>query len=289
MFNYQMLYIEGYVVHVDMVSQHEVVFKLTQDTIDALVEYHKDIYSIDVKANTWSWPEKDSQLKKLQEEFIQAVNRYVFRTGVRALEGLEDEGSGELLDGRSDEVKQGILGLFQPLLPPPPRIVDVVRPPTILPSTTSAAGYWHHPASMAVVSAPIMAPLQNLSAPPFRVLPSTPSPTISACTEPGSSQQYWPGTTATANNNNIDPVLQLPSPAPSYSQPVSGYVACSTDGDYLSPVTSIASLASTMGDAVSSLPLPSMLSQAGCGPTAAHGGFAWSFDSFSAPVYAYAV
>jgi hypothetical protein len=279
MFNYQLLHIEAYIVHVDMVSQHEVVFKLTKDTIEALVEYHKDIYSVDVSANTWTWPEKEGQLKKLQEEFVQAVNRYVFRTGVRALEGMEEEGAGELLDGRSDDVKHGIMGLFQPLLPPPPRIVDVVRPAPILPSTTTA-GYWHHPGAVS------MAPISSLSAPvePWRVLPSTPSPTISACTEP--PQSYWP----TATTASIDPVLQLPSPAPSYSQPVSYVTAC-TEADYYSPPLSTASLATSMA---SSLPLPSMLAQAnvGCGSTAAQGGFggfAWSFDTFSAPVYASAV
>jgi hypothetical protein len=293
MFNYQMLHVEGYVVHVDMVSQHEVVFKLTPETIDALVEYHKDIYSVDVKANTWSWPEKESQLKKLQDEFVQAVNRYVFRTGVRALEGLEEEGAGELLDGRSDDVKYGIMGLFQPLLPPPPRIVDVVRPAPILPSTTTA-GYWH-PQVSHMVSGSIMAPVSGLSAPvePWRVLPSTPSPTISACTEP--PHTYWPTNSSTATA--IDPSLQLPSPAPSYSQPVSSYsqqnayVTCS-EADYLSPPMSNASIATSMGGAVSSLPLPSMLAQSnvGCGTSAGgYNGFAWSFEQYATPIYASAV
>src|ERR1700759_4695451 len=69
LFNYQLIHIEAYVVHVDMVSQNEVAFKLNQETIEALIEYHKDIYSVDVSANTWSWAEKEVQLKKLQEEF----------------------------------------------------------------------------------------------------------------------------------------------------------------------------------------------------------------------------
>ena len=38
LFNYQVLHIEAYIVHVDMVSQHEVAFKLTQDSIDSLIE-----------------------------------------------------------------------------------------------------------------------------------------------------------------------------------------------------------------------------------------------------------
>lgn len=89
LFNYQLIHVEAYVVHVDMVSQHEVAFKLTPETIEALVDYHRDIYCIDVAANSPSWPEKDGQVKKMQAEFVQAANRFVFRTSVRALEGLE--------------------------------------------------------------------------------------------------------------------------------------------------------------------------------------------------------
>jgi hypothetical protein len=119
LFNYQLIHIEAYVVHVDMVSQHEVAFKLTPETIEALIEYHKDIYSVDVSASTWEWAEKEQQLKKLQDRFVQAVNCYVFRTGVKALEVLEEDGAGELLEGRGEDVKSAIMGLFLPLLPPP--------------------------------------------------------------------------------------------------------------------------------------------------------------------------
>ncbi|MBE7179752.1 MAG: hypothetical protein INR71_00840, partial [Terriglobus roseus] len=171
LFNYQLLHIEAYVVHVDMVSQHEVAFKLTPETIDALIEYHKDIYSVDVSASTWPWAEKEVQLKKLQEEFVQSVNRYVFRTSVRALEGLEEDGAGELLDGRGEDVKSAIMGLFHPLLPPPPRIVDVVRPAALLPSSHQETGMWH----------PIVAPPHPQPVESWKVLPSTPSPTLASC------------------------------------------------------------------------------------------------------------
>jgi hypothetical protein len=243
------------------VSQHEVAFKLTTETIDALVEYHKEIYSVDVSANTWSWAEKEVQLKKLQEEFVQAINRFVFRTGVRALEGLEEDGAGELLDGRSDDVKNAIRDLFQPLLPPPPRIVDVVRPAPLLPSSTNAGNWW----STASLAPPVTAPVDS-----WRVLPSTPSPTIVPCTEP--QQTFWTSMSMDA---------QLPSPAPSFSQPY-----C-TSGPYLSPPPSTASVSAS----VSPLPFPSSLAQQ-CGSSAAtggFGGFAWSFNEFAPPLYASAV
>lgn len=230
MFNYQLLHVEAYVVHVDMVSQHEVVFKLTKETIEALTEYHKEIYSVDVSASTYAWPEKESQLKKLQEDFVQAVNRFVFRTGVRALEGLEEDGAGELLEGRSEDVKVAIQGLFQPLLPPPPKIVDVMRPAPILPSSTNAAYLWQSTASLAP---PIPAPVDS-----WRVLPSTPSPTIAACTME-QQPSYWP-------TANVSMDVQLPSPAPSFSQPF-----CSSES-YISPTLTSTSIATSMA----SLPLP---------------------------------
>lgn len=265
MFNYQLLHVEAYVVHVDMVSQHEVVYKLTTETIDALVEYHKDIYSVDVAASTYAWPEKETQLKKLQDNFLQAVNKFVFRTGIRALEGLEEEGAGELLDGRSEDVKTAIQGLFQPLLPPPPKIVDVMRPAPILPSSTNAAYMWQTTASLAP---PIPAVVDS-----WRVLPSTPSPTIAACTM-DQQQSYWP-----TANCSMD--IQLPSPAPSFSQPF-----CSSES-YISPTLTSTSIATSMASVP--LPLPSMLSQH-CGSSSGqgYGNFAWSFHD-PTPVYAYAV
>lgn len=253
LFNYQLIHIEAYVVHVDMVSQHEVAFKLTPETIEALIEYHKDIYSVDVSATTWEWAEKDQQLKKLQDEFVQAVNRYVFRTGVRALEGLEEEGAGELLEGRGEDVKSAIMGLFLPLLPPPPRIVDVVRPAPLLPSSPAVSNWWqpgHHiPQSHA-------APVDS-----WRVVPSTPSPTITTCSE--TQPSFW----STLDN------IQLPSPTPSLSQPLY------TTSQYYSPPQATAP--------IPALPLPSVLAQQ-CGSSALNGGMGSGFgwDTGFQPQYA---
>lgn len=254
MFNYQLIHIEAYVVHVDMVSQHEVAFKLTPETIEALIEYHKDIYSVDVSASTWNWAEKEVQLKKLQEEFVQAVNRYVFRTGVRALEGLEEDGAGELLEGRGEDVKNAIMGLFLPLLPPPPRIVDVVRPAPLLPSSPGGVNWWQ-PTQQ--VPPPHPAPVEA-----WRVVPSTPSPTIATCGE--TQTTFW-------TNMGLNDI-QLPSPTPSFSQPFN------TTNQYYSPPQAPAP--------IPALPLPSVLAQQ-CGSSAVStgfGGFGWGNEF--APQYA---
>jgi len=244
LFNYQLIHIEAYIVHVDMVLRNEVAYKLTPDSIESLIEYHKDIHCVDISASTYNWSEKELQVKKLHEEFIQAINKFVFSTHVSALEGLEEDGAGELLCGKSEEVKNNVMGLFLPLLPPPPRIVDVVRPPTLLPSSPAGANWW----SQSTLTAPTPAPVDS-----WRVIPSSPSSTSSV-----DSHSLW----ASMGLNEI----QLPSPTPSYSQPYS------TAGFYYSspPVSA----------PITSLPLPSMLAQQSfaqqpCGISVGFGGFGW--------------
>jgi len=257
-FNHQLLHIEAYVVHVDMVSQHEVAFKLTADTIESLVEYHKDIYSVDASASTWSWPEKDAQVKKMQDEFVQAANRFVFRTGARALEGLEEDGAGELLDGRSEDVKNAVLNMFLPLLPPPPRIVDVVHPARILPNL-SAPGHWW------ATSPQQAAPAHPQHVDSWRMLPSTPSPTATTCSD---NQTFWQDMQYGA--------AQLPSPTPSFSQPTAFTTAPS---HYYSSPQCIAPLPA--------MEMPHHMSHH-CGYDMVMGGyndFGWSQSSF-APQYA---
>jgi hypothetical protein len=268
MFNYQLLHVEAYVVHVDMVSQHEVAFKLTTDSIDELVKYHKEIYSVDVSASTWSWAEKEVQLKKLHEEFVQAINKFVFRAPVRALEGLEEDGAGELLEGRSEDVKNSITQLFLPLLPPPPRIVDVVRPQPLLPSSNGPAAQWW-PQTHA------LPPQQPQPVESWKVLSSTPSPTVTSCSD---GQQYWP-------TMGMQEVQQLPSPTPSFSQPY-----CSNGDYYTPPPQSTASpeLIPYTTASLASLPLPStLMSSQHCGFGAGDfGNQPWSYNSFATPQYA---
>jgi hypothetical protein len=254
--NYQLVPIEAYVVHVDMVSQHEVAFKLTPETIELLIEYHKAIYCVDVAASTYAWPEKDSQIKTMQEEFVQAVNRFVFRTSARALEGLEEDGAGELLDGRSVDAKTAIMNLFLPLLPPPPRIVDVIHPGPLLSSNMYPPGTWWQPTQQLPL---LPAPVDS-----WRILPSTPSPTSTPCSE-SQPTNFW-------TNMGLDAV-QLPSPTPSLSQP-----AFSSSGQYYSPPQAVS--------AIPTIPFPSALP---CGTSmTGHGGldgFGWNCNTF-APQYA---
>ncbi|KAH8692835.1 hypothetical protein BGW36DRAFT_301917 [Talaromyces proteolyticus] len=255
LFNYQMIHIEAYVVHVDMVSQNEVAFKLTPETIESLVDFHKDIFSVDTAAATWDWADKDTQLKKLQEEFVQSANKFIYRTNVQALEGLEEDGAGELLSGRSDDAKASILGLFVPLLPPPPRVVDIVRPAPLLPSSTLAEEWWTSPVQQHQVM-PVEA---------WKVVPSSPSP-VSTCDTTPNMWTSMPMQEA-----------QLPSPAPSFSMP---YTTAPFD------TTQFYSTPNTMAAALASLPLPSMLVQP-CSTAASMAGFGFNdrYQDFAAMSY----
>lgn len=267
LFNYQLTHIEAYVVLVDMVSQNEVAFKLTQDTIDALVEHHKDVFSSDTTAAcSWSWPDKDTQLKKLQDEFVQAANKFVYRTGALCLEGLEEDGAGELLCGRSEDVRSQINALFVPLLPPPPKPVEIVRPTPILPSSAGIETWWpsQHIAAMTPVSVDA-----------WRIVPSSPSP-VSSC---DSHRAVWTGVGMPHNHN-------IPSPTPSFSQPFSS--ATYSDSTYYtaSPSWSSSSWsvpAVTTAPSISPLPLPSMLASQHCGSTV-NQGFNWDkYAEYSVP------
>ncbi|KAJ6033827.1 uncharacterized protein N7446_007881 [Penicillium canescens] len=135
-----MIHIEAYVVHVDMVSRSEVAFKLTEGTINDLKRFYEEFQSVDAATYRWNWPEKQAQLDKLHKDFVEAVNKFVYRTHVKALEGLEEDGSGELLCGCSEDVKAAIFKLFVPLMPPP-RVVHFLRPVVPFLSGTKPAAH----------------------------------------------------------------------------------------------------------------------------------------------------
>ncbi|KJZ78993.1 hypothetical protein HIM_01766 [Hirsutella minnesotensis 3608] len=238
LFSYQLIHVEAYIVHVDMVLRHEVAFKLTTDTIDALVAYHKDIHCVDAKANTYDWAEKEQHCSKLHDDFVQAVNKYVFRTHVSALEGLEEEGAGELLAGKSEEVKTGLLNLMKPLLPPPPRVIDVVRQPPLLPSCASSA-MWSQPSLLPAVEA-------------WRILPSSPS-VDSTSAESINTPPLWTGMDMSDT--------QSPSPITAFAQPYTSAPFFFSAAPVSAPIPA--------------LPLPSMLAPSQCGISANMGGFGW--------------
>ncbi|KAJ5774377.1 hypothetical protein N7457_009273 [Penicillium paradoxum] len=230
--NHQMIHIEAYVVHVDMVSRNEVAFKLTPETIESLVDFHKDVYSVDAAANTYNWSGKHAELKKLQEEFVQAANKFVYRTSAQALEGLEEDGAGELLSGRSEEAKAAIAKLFVPLTAPPPPVMDIMRPVRLLPSSTGSDTWWQ-------TQVPQPAPLE-----PWKVLSPSPNPATTGDSNPN----LWASLSFSE--------AQLASPTPSYSQPFtpSPFQTYDCMPTTCTPTTCMP----TTSAPISAIPLPSM-------------------------------
>lgn len=220
---------------------------------------------MDTASQTWSFPDKEAQLKKLQDEFVQAANKFVYRTNALALEGLEEDGAGELLCGRSDEVRNQISGLFIPLLPPPPKpVVEIIRPTPILPSSTGIDTWW--PSQHVSAVQPVQ-PVQAMDA--WRIVPSSPSP-VSSC---DGSQGYYTGVGMPVMNN-------IPSPTPSYDEsPYSSNAFTSAAFYESSPAWSTPTPVTTMS--MSSLPLPSMLASQHCGSSM---NFGWDrYQEYSAP------
>lgn len=266
-----MVAIEAYIVHVDMVSQNEVAFKLTPETIETLVEFHKEVHSKDTSAGTWHWSEKEVQLKKLQEDFVQAANKYVYRTSAMALEGLEEDGAGELLCGRAEEVKTAIMGLFLPLLPPPPRPVDVVRPTPVLPSSTGAEHWWQ----------PTLPSSSYSSAP--ETFTYAPSNTVYTSADSGSSM--WTSLDAGLDTGiehmdaSIDASFFLEDPG--MNSPSSSYSDPNTSGSPSPPqYYSLPATTAPMSQSISNLPLPSTLMHQQCGTDTGFGGFGWPMDTY---------
>lgn len=274
LFNYQLITVEAYIVHVDMVLRNEVAFKLTPDSIEALIDYHKEVHCVDAKANTYNWSDKEQQCKKLHNDFVQAINKYVYRTHVSALEGLEEDGAGELLCGKSDEVKSNILGMFKPLLPPPPKVVDVFRQPPLLPSNSNVnlSSLWAqqslaavtNPMAAAAAAAAIAATAATITtampAPveSWRVLPSSPNISTTSA-EPAT---IWANMGLNEMHNDIQQMQHTsPSPPLPFSQPYS--TAAMFYGS--SPVVTAP---------IPQLPLPSMLAPP-CGVSVGYGGFGW--------------
>lgn len=247
--HHQMIHMEAYVVHVDMISRNEVVFKLTPETIESLVDFHKEVYSVDAAANTYNWSGKHAELKKLQEEFVQAANKFVYRTSAQALEGLEEDGAGELLSGRSEEAKAAIAKLFVPLTAPPPPMADIMQPVPILSSSTGPETWWQ---------APVPQPAPHES---WKVLPPSPNPATTGDSNPN----LWASLSFSE--------AQLASPTPSYSQPF-------TPSPFQTYACMPTTCMPTTSAAISAIPLsnifPSMLVQpCSTAVNMGMGGFGW--------------
>lgn len=126
--NIPLIHVKAYVVYVDMTWQNEVAFKLTPETIDALVDLHMKLQPADTALDLG---ERQAQLDNLQKEFLRAANTFMYRTNAIDLTRLNMDGTGELPFDRSEVAKAEILRLYEPSMPSP-RMAQMLNP--VLPS-----------------------------------------------------------------------------------------------------------------------------------------------------------
>ncbi|KAK6531303.1 hypothetical protein TWF281_008116 [Arthrobotrys megalospora] len=277
---YQFIHLQAYVVSIDMVQNHQIAFKLTKESIKSLVDYHKDVYMVDQVANTWHWTEKDAAVKKMHEEFVQKVNKYVFQTDKIALEGIEDDGAGELLCGQSEEVRNAISECFETLMPPPPKVVEIRAPTPTLASTPAPMGWW------APASDHHMAPVE-----PWKILPSNNPATAAQYSQGMPTASMTPENLPTWSFDGLDDGNALAFGTAfmddnSAMATTGAYTASLTaSSDWWSPQTSPVSphehneqlsfMPATTGYEMPSVSMPAMFSAQPCSSALNYGGFGW--------------
>jgi hypothetical protein len=275
MYKYQFIHVQAYVVSIDMVMSNEIAYKLTPETISNLVEYHKDVYMVDQAECTWQWSEKEANVKSMHEDFVQAVNKYVFRTDKVALEGIEDDGSGELLCGQSEEVRKAVMGLFLPLLPPPPKVVEVRAPVMpMIPSSPGSAQWW---APTPPIN-PHLLPVES-----WKVLPSNNPPVLSSNAPAATTSSSPAAMTTTSLPNNQWTFCDFQENNSSYGL---DSIAESSSGWWSSPQSTPSPqiqhqqlpLLPTTAAYMNQLPNMPMAS---CGTSMGFGGFGWENGRFA--------
>jgi hypothetical protein len=126
----EIIHIRGKVIYVDLVYCQEVCFKLTDETIEALLCYHDKVHCTNLRTNGFTYNDIDARLEKAKNDYHRAIHAFVFRTDMEWLREMQCDGSGELSFGLPEEAKRAIMALFKPLS-------DIVAPPmdinTLLP------------------------------------------------------------------------------------------------------------------------------------------------------------
>lgn len=94
--------IEAFIVSVDTKMRNEVIFKLTYDTIQSLITFHRDHFSVNMGPNA----------QKLLSDFTQAVNKVVFIVESTVLKCLNLTAGGTFSVKEAEIVEKRIVELF---------------------------------------------------------------------------------------------------------------------------------------------------------------------------------
>ncbi|KAJ8118129.1 hypothetical protein OPT61_g837 [Boeremia exigua] len=108
----QLLEIEARVIDIYVghtrsgLRKSQVLFKLTEDTIQTLLDYHEHVYLAEMVSK---YGLTSSDRDKATTEYRQGLETFHFRPPIEVFNGMEFDGTGELLQGRSEDVKERLL------------------------------------------------------------------------------------------------------------------------------------------------------------------------------------
>ncbi|KAM0714579.1 hypothetical protein Q7P37_009875 [Cladosporium fusiforme] len=111
----RVIHIRGKVLYVDLLDCQEVCFKLTDETIEALLGYHDEVHCTNLKTSGIDYNDVEARLEMAKNEYHRAIHAFTFRINKQCLQEMQDDGSGELSFGRPGEAKTAIMALFKPL------------------------------------------------------------------------------------------------------------------------------------------------------------------------------
>lgn len=115
--------ITAFVACVDLMSGR-IAFKMTTESVEALVKYHGDYVRTTLSTATGKLDETSQQSEMRQDAFKQAVTEFAFYTDAELLASILSSPMKRLPDKVSEQVKRAIMDLFPPK-PSRPRGEDV--------------------------------------------------------------------------------------------------------------------------------------------------------------------
>lgn len=112
--------IQAHVIHIDTISRNEMSFKLTSETIQALIEFYDKNISCRLNSSIFKGSQKltASHHKDPKKAFVQRINEFVFCTSVSALESLRSDGTGFLIGRQAMAAREAIENVLVSVMHP---------------------------------------------------------------------------------------------------------------------------------------------------------------------------
>jgi hypothetical protein len=109
------IHIQARVLCIDFIQSRGICFRLTNDTIEALMDHLRAVHCDHAKVYSFGNAAGEERIEALVNAFEEAIKGFVFWTETACLEEMGEDGSGELTSRHSTEVKSAILKLLEPV------------------------------------------------------------------------------------------------------------------------------------------------------------------------------